>query len=112
MLRPFPARYLGASCVLAAALALTGCSDGLARTSVSGKVTQAGQPVSGTVAFIDATNKEYASPIGADGHYQIVNPPSGKFKIVENPRPGARRRPPAAGAHGRDRPAPPLLPAQ
>ncbi len=66
---------------------------------MSGKVTQAGQPVSGTVAFIDATNKEYASPIGADGHYQIVNPPSGKLKIVVRGMPALpKTRAPAPGA--------------
>lgn len=70
--------------VLLFALAVVGCgkggnSDG--KVTVSGKVTQGGQPVAGTVTFIDSANKEYGSPI-TDGKYQVIGLPVGQAKIT------------------------------
>jgi hypothetical protein len=45
-------------------------------------VTQGGQAVAGTVLFIDSANKEYASPIAADGKYQVIGLPTGTAKII------------------------------
>jgi hypothetical protein len=76
-------KCLGALPVLVFALALAGCGGGPdGKNSVSGKVTHGGQPVAGTVTFIDGSNKEYASPISPEGKYLIPNLPTGPMKIT------------------------------
>jgi hypothetical protein len=69
--------------LLVFAISLTGCSRGSSgQNSVSGVVTQGGQPVAGSVLFIDSANKEYASPIAPDGKYFVQNLPNGPMKVL------------------------------
>lgn len=72
-------------CLVPLTLALVvGCSGkgGGAKDSITGKVTLEDKPVSGTVYFVYADNKEVSSPIKADGSYQIDKAAPGKVKIV------------------------------
>lgn len=83
MLRTTALKCLGAVPVLVFALALTGCGGGSSgKTSVTGKVTQGGQPVAGSVTFIDSSNKEFGSPIAPDGKYQVFGLATGQAKIL------------------------------
>lgn len=89
-------------------LALVGCSKGGGdgKNTVTGKVTQGGQPVAGTVTFIDSANKEFASPIGADGKYMVIGPATGQAKITVKGAgggliaPGGKDKDAAPGAGG------------
>lgn len=69
---------------IAAVLGIAGCgkSGGGAKDSVTGKVSLNGQPVSGQVIFIGSDNKEYGSPIGTEGNYQIIGAPKGEATIL------------------------------
>jgi hypothetical protein len=83
MLAKRATRFFGGLCaVLLCSLALAGCGSSNGRNNVSGTVTQGGQPVAGVVTFIDGANKEYASPISAEGKYQVLNLPTGLMKIT------------------------------
>jgi len=68
----------------------TGCpSKGKGpKNSVSGKVTLDSQPVTGTVVFIYADNKEVSSPTNLQGVYTIADPPTGQVKVLVKPLPG------------------------
>jgi hypothetical protein len=70
--------------------ALGGCNPE-GKNTISGKVTRGGQPVAGTVAFVDDANKEYASPIGPDGTYQVLNLPTGHMRILVRGNPAPAR---------------------
>jgi hypothetical protein len=62
---------------------LAGCGKGASGDGgVSGKVTVGGSPVTGTITFIGSDSKEYSSPIGAGGNYQITNAPKGEYNVV------------------------------
>jgi len=96
----------------AALIGLAGCSGGSAKGGkVSGKVLLGGQPVAGTVYFTGGgegkDKKEYTSPIGADGQYQISNIPKGDYKISVKGMPGANvpGANEAKGPEGKDLPA-------
>lgn len=68
---------------IAAALALAGCG-GPSSSSVSGKVTLAGQPVTqATVNFYNAkTGVAASAALGADGSYKITeNLPAGSYAV-------------------------------
>jgi hypothetical protein len=87
----------GVSLVLFAALlvGVSGCKPKGPTNFVTGKVTLNGEPVSGLISFIDASNKETLGvPINAaDGTYTIENPPLGQVKIVVKAMPGASNAP-------------------
>lgn len=70
--------------LLAALAGVTGCgkSGSGGKDTVSGKVTLNGQPVAGQVVFIGSDSKEYMSPIGADGNYQVIGVPKGEATIL------------------------------
>jgi hypothetical protein len=69
--------------VVAATLALSGCG-GPSSSSVSGKVTLGGQPVTkASVNFFNAkTGVAASAPLGADGSYKITeNLPAGSYAV-------------------------------
>ena len=73
---------LGVSFIAASLFLVAGCGSGGkdAKDQVTGKVTLDGKPVSGVVSFVFG-DKEISSPIGTDGTYQIISPPTGTNKI-------------------------------
>src|SRR5207302_10780696 len=69
--------------ILVFAITLTGCGRGSGGpNTVSGTVMYGGQPVTGSVVFIDGANKEHASPIAPDGKYRIPDLPTGSMKVL------------------------------
>lgn len=78
-----PARRLRLACVLAFAFCsacITGCNS---RTVVSGTVTYNSAPLtSGEVSFISSTGESRSGLINSDGHYEIVDPPTGAVTVV------------------------------
>jgi hypothetical protein len=97
--------------LLAVTAGLGGCGPpNKVNDSVTGKVTLKGQPVAGEVIFVGSDRKEVGSPIGADGSYQIYNPPKGEVQILVKGFPGAaveppKDAPPRPGAGGAAPPA-------
>jgi hypothetical protein len=79
-LRAIPAaRLLGSVGLVLLLTALGGCS----RPVVSGTVTYKQNPLTrGEVSFIADDGKSRSGLIGADGNYEIVDPPLGDVKIV------------------------------
>ena len=88
-------RSLLLSLAAATTLAFVGCG-GPASSSVSGKVTLSGQPVTkATVNFFNPTTGVAASAeLGADGAYKITeNLPAGSYKVSIVPLADASRPP-------------------
>src|SRR5438552_2785708 len=75
-------RLAGIALFLAAFVLCVGCGSGgkEAKNQVTGKVTLDNKPVAGVVGFV-YPEKEMTSPIGADGSYQIIDPPPGQVKV-------------------------------
>jgi hypothetical protein len=84
---------------LAALLAATGCTS---RTTVTGKVTFKGKPVTwGTVTVIASDDIQYAGQINPDGTYSIAGVPTGPAKFaVSSPNPDGTSRGGPAAANG------------
>src|SRR5687768_12589575 len=62
---------------------LAGCGDTGPATSVFGKVTVNGEPVSGFIHFVGADGKEVVAPIGPTGGlYTVANPPLGEVTVL------------------------------
>jgi len=92
-------RWFGLCLLLGAVVLVTGCSKkGGDTNSVSGKVTLAGQAVSGTVIFVYADNKEIGTPIGAEGAYSMPNPSTGQVKVLVKGMAGPAAAPTTKGA--------------
>ena len=91
---------VSASAFLLASLLVTlaGCGGkgSGAKNTVSGKVTMNGQVVAGQVVFVGG-NKEYPSPIGPDGNYQIIDPPNGEYVVLVKPPIGGTISPKGVG---------------
>ena len=77
-------RSVFACMTFVAALVFAGCGGGSkgGGDNVSGKVTFDGKPVAGQVVFVGSDRKEYPSPIGPEGNYQIIGAPKGEFTIL------------------------------
>jgi hypothetical protein len=104
MIRESFRRRAATAVVLALGLVATGCGTN-GPNEVSGTVMQGGQPVAGSVVFVDGANHEYASPIATDGKYQVRNLPAGQMKVLVR---GAPR--PVAAPKARAALAPPVGP--
>lgn len=89
-----------------AALSLTGCG-GDSATTVHGKVTYKGQPVtSGLINFQLSGGKVYGGEIGSDGSYSYELPP-GEYRVrIDAPGP----RPPWKEGDPEPKPTPRLAP--
>lgn len=74
-------RLAPALCAVAVAVALPlGCGS---RPVVSGRVTYKQDVLTaGEISFVSADGRSRSAPIGPDGRYEIVDPPSGKVAIV------------------------------
>lgn len=102
MLRPHMIRLLVAAAFLAV---ITGCSS---ETSVSGKVTYKGAPVTaGSVTLVASNGQVYSGNLGPDGTYQIAGVPTGEVQIavVGANAASGNKPPPARGGGGAGGPA-------
>jgi hypothetical protein len=74
-------RGFGLSLLVAALGLMAGCGGKANKEGISGKVTMGGEPVSGEIIF-NFAGKDFRSPIGTDGSYQIVKPPAGEASVT------------------------------
>lgn len=84
---------------LAALCAALGCSKGVKKITVTGKVTYQGQPVrSGIVRFIGPEGAYSAGPVQSDGTYTVTDVLPGETKV------GIMESPSGSGSSSGDKP--------